>query len=354
MTNSSSDSRDDEDERLDADDAAADETKAIAEPDLAPNWLIDFRRSDHRYGFYRSLGEYALQFTDRGSEHLVISFDNLSAARDDKTDRDSWGYGFVAKNGWSHMGVLAFGPNWFRGEEIITELRGIAESGFFRRFDKVFLTGTSMGGYAACAFASLVPGCTVLAFSPQASLSKEMVPWEKRFSAGRKMNWSGDFANAALETSTASQVWLVYDPHFEEDRKHIEMFSGPNIRLLKARHAGHKTALILRRGGLLSTVVRETALGKMTEARFYQHYRQIRHLPWFVTILANNAFERGRYGLTTRLVHHLRQRSQGFLAHKIRQKQIQLTGTDPLSAKRPGSRTTAGHKQQGAPSETRP
>lgn len=348
-----SESRDDDDERLDEDKPAADGGAGDA-PEAAPRWLIDLRRSEHRHGFYQSLGDYALQFTQRRKDCLVVSFDNLSAARDDKIDRDSWGYSFVAKHGWSHLGVLSFAPNWFRSEELFRQLRQLSEAGFFRGFDRVFLTGTSMGGYAACAFASLVPGCTVLAFSPQASLKQDLVPWEDRFGAGRKMDWSGDFANAADEIADAAQVWLVYDPEFENDRKHIAMFSGPNIRLLKARRAGHKTALILRRANLLSTVVRETAMGEMNETRFYHHYRAVRHLPWFIYALSNQAFERERYGLTTRMVHYLRGRGQGFLAHKVRQKQIEVSGTDPMSAKPPGSETATDNKQQGAPVDTRP
>ncbi len=338
MTNTSVEDRDDE--HLDEDaapDASADSKTQPPRADLAPRWIVDMRRSEHRVGYYRSLGEYALQFTDRGDQVLVISFDNLSAARDDGIERDSWGYGFVAKNGWSHLGVLSFGANWFRSEDLFAEMRALAKSGFFRRFRRVVLTGTSMGGYAACAFASLVPGCTVLAFSPQASLDQKLVPWERRFPAGRKMDWSGDFANAAREVGAAAQVWLVYDPHFEEDRLHIEMFSGPNIRLLKTRYAGHKTALILPRANLLSTVVRETVRGEMTPARFYRHYRTVRSLPWFAGIIADKALARRHFGLSKRMVMYLRRSGQGFLAHKIRQKHIEAVGGPvPPGRGRPG------------------
>ena len=95
---------------------------------------------------------------------LVVSFDNLSAARDAGIDRDSWGYGFVAKNGWSHLGVLAFGANWFRSEDLFAELRALAKSGFFRRFGRVFLTGTSMGGYGRCCKTRRAAGFTRLAW----------------------------------------------------------------------------------------------------------------------------------------------------------------------------------------------
>lgn len=155
MTDASVEDRDDEhlDEDAPPNELPADKNAAPQPPDLAPRWIVDMRRSEHRIGYYKSLGEYALQFTDRGDAVLVVSFDNLSAARDAGIDRDSWGYGFVAKNGWSHLGVLAFGANWFRSEDLFAELRALAKSGFFRRFGRVFLTGTSMGGYAACAFA---------------------------------------------------------------------------------------------------------------------------------------------------------------------------------------------------------
>ena len=344
MTDASVEDRDDEhlDEDAPPNELPADKNAAPQPPDLAPRWIVDMRRSEHRIGYYKSLGEYALQFTDRGDAVLVVSFDNLSAARDAGIDRDSWGYGFVAKNGWSHLGVLAFGANWFRSEDLFAELRALAKSGFFRRFGRVFLTGTSMGGYAACAFASLVPGCTVLAFSPQASLDQDLVPWEKRFPAGRKMDWSGDFSNAAREVAAAAEVWLVYDPHFEEDRQHIEMFSGPNIRLLKARYAGHKTALILRRANLLSTVVRETVRGEMTPARFYRHYRAVRTFPWFASIIADKALSRRHFGLSKRMVIYLRNSGQGFLAHKIRQKHIEAAG-----GPRPGR--PAGPRRRKAP-----
>jgi predicted acylesterase/phospholipase RssA len=59
-------------------------------------------------------------------------------------------------------------------------LEGLRNSGFFKQFRHVVFTGTSMGGYAACAFCSLSPGSTVLAYSQQSTLAKDLVSWEKR------------------------------------------------------------------------------------------------------------------------------------------------------------------------------
>ena len=210
------------------------------------------------------------------------------------------------------------------------------------------MTGTSMGGYAACAFSGLAPGCNVIAFSPQSTLKKDLVPWEERFSSGRKADWSGDFADAAAMTSAAGKVWLVYDPGIAEDRQHVERFDGPNIHKLRARHGGHKTALILRRAEILSTVVRAVVEDSLTEAGFYREYRAVRRLPWFLNGVADAAFARGRFGLTTRLIHFLRLRGQGFAAHKLRQKQTELSGIDPLSPRRRARQPAPTSTPQGA------
>lgn len=267
----------------------------------APSWLIDFRMSAHRKGFYQSADSYGIVFSDRDSDTLVVSFDNLSSARDDALDREPWGYGFVAKNGWSQLGVMTFEATWFRDDALFAYLQDLAASGFFKRFRRITMTGTSMGGYAACAFASLAPGCSVIAFSPQSTLKKDLVPWEERFASGRKADWSGPFADAAEESKAAGKVYLVYDPEFEPDVRHVERFIHPNAIPLKARYSGHKSALFLRRAGLLSTVVRETITDEMSPARFYSIYRGGRNLPWFINALAKRLQETGRHRLLPRL-----------------------------------------------------
>ena len=77
---------------------------------------------------------------------LVVGFDNLSSVRDRApVRRDGWAYAFAAARGWSHLGVLAFTPTWFREAELHDTLRGLAATGFFARFAGVTMTGTSMG-----------------------------------------------------------------------------------------------------------------------------------------------------------------------------------------------------------------
>lgn len=281
------------------DDASAASAERTAEP--APEWLIDFRRSGFPKGFYRSGDGYGIVFAERSADTLVVSFDNLSSARDDAIDRTPWGYGFVAKNGWSQLGVMTFAPDWFRNAELLDYLQNLAKSGFLKRFKTVVMTGTSMGGYGACAFASLAPGCTVIAFSPQSTLKKDLVPWEKRFSSGRRADWSGPFADGAQESLAASKVFVLYDQHFPEDVAHADRFTGNNVVKLKARYSGHKSALFLRRAGLLSTIVRDTVEGRMSEQRFYEVYRGGRALPWYMNAVAARLCDTNRHRLLPRM-----------------------------------------------------
>lgn len=278
-----------DEETLD-DDTAAPAPATVA----APAWLTDLRAGPHHKGFYQSFDDYAANFVERSADHLVVSFDNLSSVRDDPVDRESWGYGFIRKNGWSHMGVMAFKPSWYRDDDLIDYLKSLAEDGFFRRYRSVTMIGTSMGAYAATAFASLAPGCGVVAFSPQSTLRKKLVPWEERFAPGRRADWKGDFADGAVEVHAADRVWLLYDPLFEPDRMHADRYQGPNIIRLRARYAGHKTALFLRRAGLLSTVVREAVAGTLDERRFYELYRTGRLLPWYLNGIGDRVGNSGR------------------------------------------------------------
>lgn len=283
-----------------------DEDDAPAAPaETPPDWLRDLRQSEHRRGFYQSDRDFAAVLAERDPGQLVISFDNLSSVRDPSLARLPWGYEFIRKFGWSHLGVMSFQPNWFRDPALFEFLLRQRDAGLFARFGRVALMGTSMGAYGAAAFASLVPGATVIALSPQSTLDPALVPWESRFAAGRKRDWSGPFRDAAAEARSAGRVYLFYDPLFQPDRQHAERFAGANVLHLKTRHSGHKSALFLRRAGLLSRVTEAAIRGELTEAGFYRLYREGREIPWFLNALTENVMARNRPALIQRTLRHI-------------------------------------------------
>ncbi|RCW88291.1 hypothetical protein [Paracoccus lutimaris] len=311
------------DDDAEAEDLLADDPQPAPAREAAPEWLVNFRRSEFRRGFYVSGEGYGVVFSDRTSEVLVVSCDNLSSAREDTLDRLPWGYGFVAKNGWSQLGIMTFDADWFRNDGLLGYMQELAQSGFFRRFRKVVMTGTSMGGYAACAFASLAPGCTVIAFSPQSTLKKDLVPWESRFPSGRRADWSGAFADGAAESVDAERVFLVYDPGFAPDLQHVERFTAPNVVRLPARYSGHKSALFLRRAGLLSSVVRSTVEGHMSEAEFFRIYRGGRSLPWYLHAVQARLVEGKRHKLLPRFAAAVRKLGNEPIARSAEAKAVE-------------------------------
>lgn len=297
-------------------------------PDLvirAPAWLADLRLSDHGTGFYRSIAGNALTHVHRSNDLLVVSFDNLSSVRDNPVDRDPWGYEFVRKSGWSQLGVMGYAGDWYRNGALFDELTRLRDEGLFSRYRRVVMMGTSMGAFAACAFAPLAPGCTVIAFSPQETLNPKLVPWETRFNSGRKVSWEGRFASANEGLAAADRGWLFYDSCFGPDLQHARRFTGANVEHVEMRLSGHKTAMILRAGGVLSRVTRGIIEGSLTPADFPALYQPCRKVPAYLSGVAERLAETGRMGLLKHYIKGIDEAGMNRLAKGLRKKHLQAT-----------------------------
>ena len=286
------------------------DTSAKADPEkMAPRWLAEIRSSnadgdhiDRPRGFYVNFDKFAAVHVARGSNRLIVTFDNLSAVNDDSLQREAWGDKFFGQNNWSSLGILAFDANWYRDDVLFDYMERLRDEGFFKRYKNVVFTGTSMGGYAACAFSSLSPGSIVLSYSPQSTLKKELVPWETRFEKGRKQDWTGRYADAPEHTSDAKTVYLCYDPYMEGDKIHARRFSGNNVVHLHSNYVGHKNVVFLRRAEILKDVTSLCVENKMTPHHFNTLYRARRTMPWYYFGLMDMALERGHRVLTNRIV----------------------------------------------------
>lgn len=71
--------------------------------------------------------------------------------------------------------MQTFAENWYRDAALITRLERLRDDGFFRGYGRVIFSGASMGAFAACAFAPLAPGCTIIAYSPQSTLHPDVI-----------------------------------------------------------------------------------------------------------------------------------------------------------------------------------
>ncbi|MBK1636327.1 glycosyltransferase family 2 protein [Rhodovulum adriaticum] len=266
-----------------------------------PAWFAEIYPGGDRQGSFVKLENHALLHIERSPDTLIVTFDNISNVHDISFGREPWAYRFVRGGGYSHFAIIARRKDWYRDTQLIDELHRLTERGVFARYKKVVLAGTSMGGFAAMAFASLVPGCIVLAYSPQTTLDQDLVPWEDRFGMGRERNWALPHSDAAFEIQGAKRVFVIYDPFFEPDTRHIQRLEGDNITLLKCWFAGHFSAVFIRRANIIKPLFQMVIDETLTEQSYYRLLRDRRALAWYRKAMEERAIARGHDRLAARI-----------------------------------------------------
>lgn len=283
---------------------------ALEEVLPASTWYREIYPAGERNGWYQKFGAYSCSMVERETDQLVVSFDNLSQAGNEAYAREPWAQKFCADRGFSHLGVYAQTPTWFRNMALIEYLEWLRDDGYFKRFSKVSFIGTSMGGFGALTFSALAPGSTVVAFSPQSSLAQDLVPWEKRFGKGRAADWTLPYSDAAMQTQTASKVYLIYDPFHQGDRAHIDRLDGDNLIRLKGFGIGHKSALVLSRMDVLKPVMEQAIAGTLDPAEFYQAMRGRKSIYLYRTAMEGYLKARGQDQRSARFANAFKKRKR--------------------------------------------
>lgn len=311
------------------DEDPASETPALTE--RLPDWYREIFPAGPCDGFYEKLGQHALIHVERSRDILVVTFDNLSDAGYPGYDIKAWAEKFIRDKNWSHLGVVAQGPTWFRDATLIARMEKLAADGFFARFDRVVMAGTSMGGFGAMAFADLAPGCDVVAFSPQSTLSANLVPWEGRFGKGRKQDWTLPRSDAAETLDGVGKLWVVYDPFLIPDLHQVTRLPADKVIALKAFGQGHKTALALRRMELLKTVMTEAIEGRLTPEWFHRVNRSRKDIYTYRKSMEEHLEARGKADRIPQLIKAFRVRARRKAA-AARSEEAATTSTDPEPA----------------------
>ena len=230
----------------------------------------------------------------RRSPVLFVTFDNLASVGEYDPPQP-WLQIRAAESGFSILGLIAKRKDWYRNDDaprLLTELR---DAGLFDQFDHVVFTGTSMGAYAALTYSRLAPGATVLAFSPQTTLNRDVAPFETRFPYGyRKWDWdSPTYLDAADSVESAGEIWLFYDPFVAEDDAHAKRLQGRAVRHVKCGHFGHRLIRQLKSCGVLDRVFHEIGGRRFNEAAFRKALRSRREIKaWRKEFLGNLAARR--------------------------------------------------------------
>ncbi|MFN3211350.1 MAG: glycosyltransferase family 2 protein, partial [Roseovarius sp.] len=269
-------------------DSSADDTPAV------PRWFDELRPGGEGEGFLERHLRHSLMFVRRPVNRLLVTFDNLSNVNDSSAEREPWAFKFAQDVNISHLGVMAHVADWYRDGDLIARFEKLRDEGFFEGYDRVIFAGVSMGGFAAIAFGSLVPGAHVVSVNPQSTLDTGLVPWETRYEGGRRQDWTLPLSDAAALTAGLGRVSIFYDPYHALDKQHVGRFAGDNIRVFHCRHSDHKTAVFLRKIGALKPVMQAAIFGEIDDAEFYRLYRARRDLRWYKNQVTTYFNDKGR------------------------------------------------------------
>lgn len=243
-------------------------------------------------GFVTVMSRHAALFYRR-SDTLIVTFDNMKS-RDLPAPAYPWGYRFVARAGYSHLGIVMVRRNdWFRHADVAAFFSDMRAKGFFDQFRRVVFYGSSMGGYAALAYSDAAPGCAVVAFDPQTSLDPAIVPFETRFRRGfARGDWTSPSSDAVVSAREAGRIVVFADPFFSIDAAHLRRLQGKNLIWAKCHWSAHSSARMLHMGGILGTVVQQAWDGALTESGFQVEYRKLRARQAFARMVLNRALDR--------------------------------------------------------------
>ncbi len=286
---------------------AEQDTETSDAPEL-PLWFDEIRPGGDAEGFLERRLRHSLLFVQRPVKRLLVTFDNLSNVSDRSPGREPWAFKFAKDINISHLGVMAHVADWYRDSDLIERFQKLADEGFFEGYDRVIFAGVSMGGYAAIAFGSLVPGAHVISVNPQSTLDTDIVPWETRYEGGRRQDWTLPLSDASKLTAKLERVNIFYDPYHELDKQHVSRFEGDNIRVFNCRHSNHKTAVFLRKINALKPVMQAAIFDELDEVEFYRLYRGRRDLRWYKGAVVAYFREQGRDELADRFGMAFRKR----------------------------------------------
>ena len=254
-----------------------------------------------RPGFVKNLSAHCVAFYPR-SDKLLVTFDHLGSLNI-KDGRMPWGFKLGEDLGWSHLGNLTKRNDWFRHKDMLATYRDLRKKGFFKSFDEVVFLGASMGGYAACAFSINSPGARVVAFSPQSTLRRDLVPFETRYHNGRKLgDWTGAWVDGAHTVAQASSVKLFYDPYFQGDAAQIARFQGDNIQRYPAPFMGHRLPREFKAIGHNDTITKAAVLDQLSHADYRVMLRDRRREPVHTLRILKRAKKLGHGDLVDRII----------------------------------------------------
>ncbi|NBB97330.1 MAG: phosphoadenosine phosphosulfate reductase [Alphaproteobacteria bacterium] len=261
-------------------------------------WLARLDELGDELGAFTPLGAHHAAFYADAGDTLIVSFETIAECRATGPAHKPLGLLVAEANGWSHLGLIARAPRWYRDTEVLDFFDAQIDEGFFESFSRVVFYGAGMAGYAACAFSLTAPGAIVLAIAPQATLDPAIAPWEQRFKWARRLDFRSRFGFAPDMLDGSRNAFVIHDPSRTEDSMHATLFRRPFVHMLRTPRLYAPTADALARMNLLTPLIELAASGRLTGLKAAKLLRKRHDDPAYLRALTHAMAKSERPALT--------------------------------------------------------
>jgi hypothetical protein len=246
---------------------------ALSDRDAArrDSWLERMHQIGADHGLCDRIGARHLGLFVEEGETLLVAFDRADRVWTEAADGLPAGFEMVRRRSWSLLSIMAMGETWFRGAALDRFFAALRDSGMTERYTSVVFYGVGPEcGFAACVWSATLPGSRVLAASPVATLAHDAVPFERRYRAARRLDFSGARGHAPRALGAAADAIVLYDPTETLDAAQAALFSGANTTRVALPYAGRDFERLLHVEEACVPVLRMLARGKRSPARVRQ------------------------------------------------------------------------------------
>ncbi|MDG4650038.1 phosphoadenosine phosphosulfate reductase [Roseibacterium sp. SDUM158017] len=269
-------------------------------------WMRRIAQIGAEHGLYDRIGKRHLGLYVEEGETLLVAFDRADRVWSEAPDGLPAGFEMVRRRSWSLLSIMAVGETWFRDPALERFFSVLTAGGILRRYSSVVFYGVGPEcGFAACVHSATMPGARVLAASPVATLNHADVPFERRFRAARRLDFTGPSGNAPLALRSASDALVLYDPAETADAAQAALFNGANTTRVGLPHAGRDFEAILHGEEAAVPLLRMLSRGRCDPARVRAALKgPCREAPGTMIRRARAAMVQGHSGRAALIARH--------------------------------------------------
>lgn len=196
-----------------------------------------------------------VQFLPGAGKRLVICMSGVGRSRSRMPPREFTGS--ASSGGANHVLFFSDGSrSWMNGPGIAERIADYARRYCeFHGVEEVVAMGNSMGGFAACVLAELIPVNTVISFSPQYSMHPDVVPEERRWNYWRDRIAHWPWPDVGGLDRGETRYYVFHGDHPAEAQHWLRFPSGQRIHHYIFRGQAHNVAALLRKRQILGQVV---------------------------------------------------------------------------------------------------